>query len=82
MNPAKVAQNRTARLVREATTPVYTTETVSAAARERARQIAWSEDYAGEEYCFVCGRATDHRGEHSDEQLLAFYSGKGKRFRR
>jgi len=27
MNPAAVARNRTARLVREANTPVYTTET-------------------------------------------------------
>jgi len=27
MNPMQAAQNRTARLVREATTPVYTTQT-------------------------------------------------------
>lgn len=28
------------------------------------------------EYCFVCGRCTDHRGEHDDlvEQGLAVYS--------
>lgn len=23
-----------------------------------------------EEFCFICGRCTDHRGEHSDKQLL------------
>jgi hypothetical protein len=72
MNPAAVASARTARLAREAATPVYSTDTVSAARRERERLIAAAEDYAGEEFCFICSRATDHRGEHEDEQLLAF----------
>lgn len=82
MNPSLVAQARTARLAREATTPVYSTDTVSAAARERLRKIRWADRYAGEDFCHVCGRVTDHRGEHSDEQLLAFYHGKGRMFRR
>lgn len=34
MNPNKAFQNRTARLVREATTPVYTTATPAPAQRE------------------------------------------------
>lgn len=25
-----------------------------------------------EDVCYVCGRATDHRGEHSDAQLLQY----------
>lgn len=82
MNPNRVAQNRTARLVAEAAVPVYSTDTASAGRKERERMILWSEDFAGEDFCHVCGRCTDHRGEHSDEQLLAFYHGKGKRFRR
>lgn len=32
--------------------------------------------FAGEEFCHICGRCTDHRGEHSDEQLVAFATGK------
>lgn len=28
-------------------------------------------DLVTEEFCFVCGRCTDHRGEHSMVQLLA-----------
>lgn len=35
MNPMMVAQNRTARLVREATTPTYTTSTPAPVVRER-----------------------------------------------
>lgn len=82
MNPKMVAQNRTARLVREASTPVYSTDTASAAQRERVRRLRWAEGYTGPDFCHVCGRATDHFAEHSDEQLLAFYNGKGSRFRR
>lgn len=41
-------------------------------------ETVWAEsqsDYM-DEYCFVCSRATDHRGEHDDlvEQGLATYS--------
>lgn len=25
-----------------------------------------------DDFCFICGRATDHWGEHSDKQLLDF----------
>lgn len=82
MNPNMVAKARTARLVREAQTPTYSTDTVSAAARMRDDRIRWADSYAGEEFCHVCGRVTDHRGEHSEAQLLAFYSGKGRMFRR
>lgn len=82
MNPMIVAQARTARLVREAQTPTYSTSTKTAAAKEREARIRWAEDYCGPDYCHVCGRCTEHYGEHSDEQLLAFYSGKGKMFRR
>lgn len=82
MNPIQVAQNRTARLVAEARTPVYTTDTVGAREHARERAIRWAEDFCGPEFCHVCGRCTDHYGEHSDEQLLAFYNGKGRMFRR
>lgn len=82
MNPMQVAQNRTARLVREAATPVYTTSTITAAAKERENKIKWAENYTGPEFCHVCGRCTDHYAEHTDEQLLSFYDGKGRFFRR
>ena len=81
MNPIQVAQNRTARLVAEARTPAYTTSTPSAE-DVRMERIRWAEDFCGPEFCHVCGRCTDHYGEHSDEQLLAFYFGKGRMFRR
>jgi hypothetical protein len=72
MNPAKVAANRTARLVREAKTPVYTSVTKTAA-QENERIIRAAQEAAcTEDFCFVCSRATDHFGEHSDEQLLAW----------
>ena len=32
--------------------------------------ILAAEDFAGPDFCHICGRCTDHRGEHSDEQLL------------
>lgn len=32
----------------------------------------YSEDFYGD-FCFVCGRATDHRGEHTDAQYLAWW---------
>lgn len=75
------------RVAQEAAKPVYSTDTESAARKERERQIRWAEDYTHSEdpdydWCHVCSRATDHFGEHSDEQLLAFYHGKGRMFRR
>lgn len=73
MNPNMVARNRTARLVREAQTPVYSTTTEGA----RMRLLARAEKaLCTEDFCFVCGRVTDHFGEHSDEQLLRAYGGK------
>jgi hypothetical protein len=67
MNPNMVAKNRTARLVREARTPVFTSTAQSA--RERA--IARAErDLVTEDYCFICSRCTDHRGEHDDAQII------------
>lgn len=73
MNPNTVAQNRTARLVAAGTTPVYTTDTASAlrARLDRAERALCTEDF-----CFVCGRVTNHFGEHSDAQLLRAYRGK------
>ena len=82
MNPSKVAQNRTARLVREAATPVYSTVTPVPDPNERMARIMWSENYTGPDFCHVCRRCTDHFAEHGAEQLLAFYSGKGRMFRR
>lgn len=77
MNPNKVAQNRTARLVREAQTPTYSTDTVSAARKAREARISAAEKaLCTEDFCFVCGRCTDHFGEHSDEQLLRAYRGR------
>lgn len=80
--PAQVASARTARLVREVSTPVYSTNSVQAERKIREQQIRWADEFAGPDYCHVCGRATEHYGEHSDEQLLDFYSGKGRKFRR
>lgn len=69
MNPMQVAQNRTARLVQEARTPVYT----STREREEAQIIRVAQNAAcTAEYCLVCKRCTDHWGEHSDEQLLTW----------
>lgn len=71
MNPAAVARNRTARLVREATTPVYSTSTEGA----QRNLIATAQDrLCGEDYCFVCNRCTDHWGEHTDAQILSAWS--------
>lgn len=72
MNPMQVAANRTARLVREASTPVYSTDTTTAKAKAEANLLMQAEDFAGEDFCHICGRCTDHRGEHTDEQLLAW----------
>ncbi|HWV45625.1 MAG TPA: hypothetical protein VN039_06340 [Nitrospira sp.] len=85
--PANLVANRTARLVAEATTPVYSTDTAGAAAKERLRKLEWAEEFTHSEddrqpWCHVCSRPTDHFGEHSDEQLLAFYNGQGRKFRR
>lgn len=44
MNPAQVAQNRTARLVREAQTPVYSTATP---VREHIMAVEWEWDMGG-----------------------------------
>ena len=72
MNPMIVAKARTTRLVTEATTPVYTTVSKTPA-QKRAEFIARAQDAAcGSDYCFVCSRATEHWGEHSDEQILAW----------
>jgi hypothetical protein len=82
MNPSTVAQNRTARLVREARTPAYSTDTRSAEASRRADLIRFAEDFTGPDFCHVCGRCTDHFGEHSDSQLIGFaLSRKGRSFR-
>lgn len=27
-----------------------------------------------EDFCFICGRCTDHWGEHSDKQILDYWS--------
>lgn len=72
MNPMMVAQARTARLVAEATTPVYSTSTEGA---RRARLDRAERALCTEDFCFVCSRCTDHFGEHSDAQLLRAYRG-------
>lgn len=86
ITPAQVAVNRTARLVAEATTPVFVSTREGAAQRERERQLDWAEGFTSgtdeQPWCHLCSRATDHFGEHTDEQLLAFYNGKGRMFRR
>lgn len=87
ITPATVAANRTARLVREANTPVYTSTREGQEKREREAALRWAEEYthsenADQQWCHVCSRPTDHFGEHSDEQLLEFYYGRGRRFRR
>ena len=74
--PNDLVANRTARLVAEARTPAYTSETgkvsPKAAADER-RLISRAQDLAcGDEFCHICSRCTDHWGEHTDEQILAW----------
>lgn len=76
MNPNQVFKNRTARLVREASTPAYTTETGVLSPAQRDRLVRAEQALCTEDYCFVCSRATDHFGEHSDAQLLRAYGGK------
>lgn len=72
MNPMMVAQNRTARLVREAAPVVRYTSTTG----DTRALLARAEDaLCTPDYCFVCGRCTDHFGEHSDAQLLRAYRG-------
>lgn len=73
MNPSQAFANRTARLAREARTPVYTSESGVA---NKAVLAAAERALCTEDYCFVCGRCTDHFGEHSDAQLLRAYGGK------
>jgi hypothetical protein len=78
MNPSDVARNRTARLVREARTPAYTTDTLSARARAEAVLLQKADFLAmDEDFCHICSRATDHRGEHTDAQILAWASQPG-----
>lgn len=69
MNPMQAMANRTARLANEASTPVYSTDSTTA----RRRLVSTAERAAcTEDFCFVCSRCTDHFGEHSEEQLLAW----------
>jgi hypothetical protein len=75
MTPAQVASNRTARLAATYNGPrvAYT----STAQSERTKLLIRADDFShsGDElqpWCHVCRRPTDHFGEHSDEQLLAF----------
>lgn len=75
MNPMIVAQNRTARLVREAVTPVYSTDTATAARKAREARVSAAEKAAcTKDFCFVCSRPTDHFGEHDETQLLVWAS--------
>ena len=71
MNPTQAFANRTARLVTEAATPIYTTET-GKLSRFENEMCARAEEFAGPDFCHICGRCTDHYGEHSDAQLLAW----------
>lgn len=81
MNPAAVASARTARLVREATTPVYSTDTATAMSENMRRIISRAQDAAcTDEYCFICKRATDHWGEHDDEQILRWANSRRGRY--
>lgn len=74
MNPMNVASNRTARLVREAATPVYSTTTPGPRVTRVSDEVmAEIQDRAcTPDFCFICSRPTDHFGEHSDEQILAW----------
>lgn len=69
MNPKQVFENRTARLVREASSPVYTSQSGRYSQTEQDI-IEAAENFTGPDFCHVCGRITDHFGEHSDAQLL------------
>jgi len=83
MNPKQAFANRTARLLAEgAHKPrlAYTSSVEARALRmereaaaERKALISRAEELAcGEDFCFICSRPTDHFGEHSAEQILAW----------
>lgn len=55
---------------------------VAAAGRITAERKAQAADHqrdldsgSTEDYCFICKRVTDHRGEHSDAQIAAWQQG-------
>lgn len=78
MNPMMVAKNRTARLVAEMHKPTFSTSTPSPSSGKSKAVLAHIEDTAcGPEFCHICGRATDHWGEHSDEQIVAWSNKQG-----
>jgi hypothetical protein len=53
--------------------PIQTPEQIEAAdAYARSQGQFYYEDC---DWCAICGRATDHFGEHSDEQIEAWRSG-------
>lgn len=72
MNPSIAFAARTARLAREAATPVYSTSTPTAEEARIALLCKAEEIACGDDFCSICGRCTDHFGEHSDEQILAW----------
>lgn len=74
MNPTIAANARTARLAREAVTPVYSTSTPTPEVARQARITKAQDSACTEDFCFICSRATDHWGEHSDDQILAWAS--------
>jgi len=37
---------------------------------------AYATDPSDVDFCFVCGRCTDHTGEHSPEQIAAWRAGR------
>lgn len=69
MNPSQAFANRTARLVRESRTPVYST-TTEKARQDRLFQI--EELACTDDFCHICSRCTNHYSEHSEAQLLAW----------
>lgn len=69
MNPKQAFANRTARLLAEGVHKdrvAYSTDTLGAAAKRLSRI---QRRLCTQDFCFVCGRPTDHFGEHSDAQL-------------
>lgn len=76
MNPTIVAKAISTRVIREATTPKWTSETGVQTPAERDLLNKAERLLCSAEFCYVCSRCTEHYGEHTDAQILAAWKRK------